>query len=249
MKQANELMLPDNIRQIIESPLIKDSNIRDEVRKLYTFAIQYMGLKGSITEHDLNTAVNFSTADIEHQYPYLRINELQVAVNNGVRGEYGDNFGLNAATFNKWIKNYIQTTRPELLQPYSESIKRHNQELNDAKRIEAEKKQQDEMKSRFNLETARQMTIDLYKKHRIIMYGGGEFYRHLVSEGQICDNWEKYIPKVEQWAKGEKLKRMNNGQKHNDLTEVLVAIQSNAMDKIQLNCRQMILQEWIEKVS
>ncbi len=79
------------------------------------------------------------------------------------------------------------------------------------------------------------------------MYGGGELYRSLVASGEIVDNWEQYINKVAQWAKNEKLKRMSNGQKHNDLTEVLQAIQSNAIDKVQLQCRQMILQEWIEK--
>lgn len=240
--------LPEATKKIALSPKVEDvPNIESMIRQLYNFAAEYMGIKASLSEDAMNKAVHYSTLDIQHTYPYLRTEEIKTAVNNGVRGVYGDNYGLNAATFNKWLVNYIQQTRDELMQPYIETLKKINQAKTDELFAEKEKQLQADMKSKHNLQSVKEMTIQLYKKNRIIMYGGGELYRALVASGEIIDNWEEYTGKVEQWAKTEKLKRIHNGQKHNDLTEVLQAIQSNAIDKVQLQCRQMILQEWIEK--
>ena len=240
--------LPEATKKIALSPKISEvPNLESIIRQLYNFAAEYTGIKGSITEDKLNKAVHYSTLDIQHQFPYLRVEEIKTAVNNGVRGVYGDNYGLNAATFNKWLVNYIQQTREDLMRPYIDVIKQINQAKTDELFAEKERKLQEDMKSKHNLQSVKEMTLQLYKKNRIIMYGGGELYRSLVASGEIVDNWEQYINKVAQWAKNEKLKRMSNGQKHNDLTEVLQAIQSNAIDKVQLQCRQMILQEWIER--
>lgn len=40
------------------------------------------------------------------QFGFLRIEELRIAFKNGVRGEYGEYFGLNIKTFYQWIKGF-----------------------------------------------------------------------------------------------------------------------------------------------
>lgn len=39
----------------------------------------------------------------------LRKNELEIAFNKGVRGEYGEYFGISLVTFFKWIKSYCDS--------------------------------------------------------------------------------------------------------------------------------------------
>jgi len=247
---SNEILseLPLETKRIIESPKVTDAgDLKQVIKALYKFAADYQGLKASITDEAMNTAIHYSAMDIEHHYPYLRLEELTTAVNNGARGVYGENYGLNAATFNKWITHYIQQTRPELMQPYIDRVREINQRKTNELIAEQEKQLQDEMKNKYNLQTAIELTIDLYRKHRIIMYGGGQVYNSLLEKNEIQDNWQDYVGKVEQWVRTEKFKRISSGRKHNDLTDMLNAIESNNINQVQLQCRQMILQEWIER--
>ena len=39
-------------------------------------------------------------------FKFLRIEELRLAFKNGLRGEYGEYFGLNIKTFHQWIKGF-----------------------------------------------------------------------------------------------------------------------------------------------
>lgn len=44
--------------------------------------------------------------EIKSFFPFLKVEEMMLAFRNGVRGEYGDFFGLNIVTFHKWIKGF-----------------------------------------------------------------------------------------------------------------------------------------------
>ena len=45
--------------------------------------------------------------EVKRYFPNLKVGELDLCFQNGVRGQYGDVFGLNIVTFHKWIKAYL----------------------------------------------------------------------------------------------------------------------------------------------
>lgn len=49
--------------------------------------------------------------EIKTFFPFLKVEELKLSFRNGVRGEYGEFFGLNIVTFHKWIKGFISDER------------------------------------------------------------------------------------------------------------------------------------------
>lgn len=56
------------------------------------------------------------------QFKFLRIEEIKIAFKNGVRGEYGDWFGINIKTFYQWIKGYqFDEKRKNALQAIKEA--------------------------------------------------------------------------------------------------------------------------------
>lgn len=44
--------------------------------------------------------------EIRSNFAFIRTEEIRLAFANGVRGEYGDFYGLNIKTFYSWLKNY-----------------------------------------------------------------------------------------------------------------------------------------------
>jgi len=46
--------------------------------------------------------------EVKRYFPNLKVGELDLCFQNGVRGLYGDNFGLNIVTFHKWINEYMK---------------------------------------------------------------------------------------------------------------------------------------------
>ncbi|MDR1913380.1 MAG: hypothetical protein LBQ68_02705 [Clostridiales bacterium] len=44
--------------------------------------------------------------DLKNRYKGLTLDEVKIACDNGVRGDYGDYFGINVVSINKWLKAY-----------------------------------------------------------------------------------------------------------------------------------------------
>jgi hypothetical protein len=61
----------------------------------------------SITAADRDYMVNELTDNILARYPAIRISEIPVAIANGVRGRYGEFFGLSVVSFEKFIEQYL----------------------------------------------------------------------------------------------------------------------------------------------
>jgi len=59
--------------------------------------------------------------EILTDFKFLRVEEMKLAFKNGLRGEYGEYFGLNIKSFNQWIKGFIaEEKRHEALQRLKE---------------------------------------------------------------------------------------------------------------------------------
>jgi hypothetical protein len=61
----------------------------------------------SLTQPDRDYLVNELTDNIIARYPAIRINEIPVAIANGIRGKYGEFYGLSVISFERFIEQYL----------------------------------------------------------------------------------------------------------------------------------------------
>ena len=61
----------------------------------------------SLAQSDRDYLVNELTDNIIARYPAIRINEIPVAIANGVRGKYGEFYGLSVIAFERFIEQYL----------------------------------------------------------------------------------------------------------------------------------------------
>jgi hypothetical protein len=94
--------------------ILKQSPLR-KVPKREVFNMVLIGVAKAFA--DLNTKsldpkerdymVNELTENIIARYPAIRINEIPVAIANGVRGKYGEFYGLSVVAFERFIEQYL----------------------------------------------------------------------------------------------------------------------------------------------
>lgn len=77
----------------------------DLISKVYFISGQKISDSG---EHEKNLLLLCTGLydDILQYFKFIRIEEVEIALNNGVRGEYGEFFGLSLSTFHKWLRAY-----------------------------------------------------------------------------------------------------------------------------------------------
>jgi len=157
-----------SILKAIESNLVNqldndtiEEKLIDLVNKTHLIA----GIKHSGDIRELNTTVSEIIAELRFNKTNIRINEIEIAFQNGVHKKYGDYFGLNAVTFCGFIKSYIlDPTRLE-------AIKLKNM---------TEEKKQPTLQERF--ETAKNLALtayDKFDKGQSIELEGATVYRFL----------------------------------------------------------------------
>ena len=61
----------------------------------------------SVSAPDRDYMVNELTDNIVARYPAIRISEIPVAIGHGVRGRYGEFFGLSVVSFERFIEQYL----------------------------------------------------------------------------------------------------------------------------------------------
>jgi hypothetical protein len=60
-------------------------------------------------EHDVNVIIRETVKDLRKKYSAITVEELDYALNAGVRGEYGDYFGINVVSINRWLRAYYNS--------------------------------------------------------------------------------------------------------------------------------------------
>lgn len=77
-----------------------------EIAKLITNILADAGFKSST---DDSVIIHLSTRlseDARSRYKHLTLSEIKMALNSGVRGDYGQFMGINVTTINNWIKAF-----------------------------------------------------------------------------------------------------------------------------------------------
>lgn len=61
----------------------------------------------SLDQADRDYLVNELTDNVIARYPAIRINEIPVAIANGIRGKYGEFYGLSVISFERFVEQYL----------------------------------------------------------------------------------------------------------------------------------------------
>lgn len=118
----------------LNSKLIVDmqqTELKDRVIK--TLAKTYIDCGKVIEPKELMSLSNGVINEIKRYFINLKIDELDLCFQNGVRKQYGEYFGLNIVTFHQWIKSFMaEDKRAEALKirstPRIERIKEYTDE-------------------------------------------------------------------------------------------------------------------------
>ena len=128
IKQQNHYLTALNSKLIVD---MQQNELKDRVIK--TLAKTYIDCGKVIESKELMSLSNGVINEIKRYFINLKIDELDLCFQNGVRKQYGEYFGLNIVTFHQWIKSYMaEDKRAEALKirstPRIEPIKEYTEE-------------------------------------------------------------------------------------------------------------------------
>lgn len=128
IKQNNHYLTALNSKLIVD---MQQTELKDRVIK--TLAKTYIDCGKVIESKELMSLSNGVINEIKRYFINLKIDELDLCFQNGVRKQYGEYFGLNIVTFHQWIKSYMaEEKRAEALKirstPKIEPIKEYTEQ-------------------------------------------------------------------------------------------------------------------------
>lgn len=100
----NELSV---INKALNLPAIKDQREEDLYKPFVLIIGKVHALRGqSIETEDLRFMAREFSRSIYERFPGLTIEEVSIALDKGVKKDFGEYFGLNVITFLDWVKAY-----------------------------------------------------------------------------------------------------------------------------------------------
>lgn len=205
----------------------------------------------NVTEQSkyLQAMANALHEEIKDSFPFIRIDELKLAFKHGLRGEYGEYFGLNIKTYNQWIKGW------QFDQKRQEAIKRIK---------EANEREPDPIMSKEQAELAWKKTIqDQFKKYKetgfIVISMPFMLFTELENRGVIkittAEKWQ-YIEKAKEEFKKRMLKKRQlliGKTGFHAITELITRLetkQTNAADQnaIKAVACELAILEFYDKI-
>lgn len=83
---------------------------------------------------DLSLLTQAVHLEVKNYFNFLRIEELRIALNEGVRGQYGEYFGINIKTIHGWIRSYqVSENRKQKLKELKTQTDDFKHDLNKVK--------------------------------------------------------------------------------------------------------------------
>jgi hypothetical protein len=109
--RTKDIYLANNNQKI---RLIKDKN--SLVRQIHAFVNMTIIDKGvNMEKDDINYIKKRVADDIMKDFKGLSLEDVQLAFYYGVRGEFGEYYGINPITFYGWLKSYKNVLLPSVL--------------------------------------------------------------------------------------------------------------------------------------
>lgn len=104
------MMPASGIQEALRSESIRKSSDRDLNNTLVAVYARAAMITGQTPdEKEVQFLVSSLQEILRRDFPSLRIDELAIAVERGVTGHYGEYYGVNVASFVKFIKAYLQS--------------------------------------------------------------------------------------------------------------------------------------------
>jgi hypothetical protein len=105
----------------LKSETISEQHIEDVADML---SQTYFTAGQKIDTPDLVALAGALYAEVKEYFPFLKIGELRIALQAGVRGSYGEYYGLNIKSIHGWIKAYqVSEVRSQKLRELKKEIK------------------------------------------------------------------------------------------------------------------------------
>ncbi|MDR0385607.1 MAG: hypothetical protein LBH60_05980 [Prevotellaceae bacterium] len=98
------------IRGALSTPKVRDSTEIAVKTSLNFAVVKLFQLAGQAVDgNDLKVIVKEVAADLHKRYRGMTMEEVEYALNAGVRGDYGEYYGINVVSINKWLKAYYSS--------------------------------------------------------------------------------------------------------------------------------------------
>ena len=102
------------IGEALQEPTIKELQVNVIIDKLKVLIMLIFSLIGNKCEfEDLNFMSGAFCGILKDRFGSLTIGEVAISLDKGVKGDYGDYYGLNTMTFLKWTQSYKESSARE----------------------------------------------------------------------------------------------------------------------------------------
>lgn len=236
----------------MQSPCFKDIMDKDAIpgiMEILFFAYSDTGqaIKGETKTEQQKVMMIMAKAlllEIRQYFSILTMDELAIAIANGIRHVYGDYFGLNLVTFHMFIKNFLDDdTRAEAIKRQ----KQHEQEQMD--KIEQNQKIIiPEEKKVILMKDACIEAFDNYKSGKEIIDWGNAKYFFLNNNNLMEDiTLEQRLQMLEQ-AKVNTLKAKQSAAANNlyDIIAVMKITLDDIGNEAQIEARNICLKHYFQ---
>ena len=200
------------------------NQIRESCSKVINLAFVESGQIKQATQQMLDFNRDSLIGELTGRFKDLTLEELSEAFKMGIRGEFGEYFGLCAATYHKFIKSYFERPeRAESMRVYLDSIKGEI----------VKEKPTPEQQHQIMLDGCREALKD-FKETKRLPYSPAPYYDFLWKELKLINWTDKEKEEIKKEAKliyeskvtKQKQERRINTQQAKDLLSNLGANQS-----------------------
>lgn len=184
--------------------------------------------------------------DIQTRFRVLELPEIKKAIEDGVRGVYGEYYGINTVTINKWLKSYVDGGNHQC---YLESKIDLNQ-----KQL-AEKAPLTESEIDDIIRKGIVNCFNNYKNTGVVLDYGSPKINWLLAKGILCPDKEerdsfkeqaRYELEQNAHLKKDSLNRIERNEAKKEIEELVTMLDSDP--KIQSLAKNMCLKSWFENI-
>lgn len=105
----------DRIKEALKSPRIKDAKYSDLTNYLAKAIGIVFAIRSAETEsNNIQYMAKELARAVWERFPGISIAELGIALDRGVKRDYGDYFGLNVVTFLDWVRAYFYSSERKI---------------------------------------------------------------------------------------------------------------------------------------
>jgi hypothetical protein len=249
-KYENNIELKPIVKAILNFPKISTLEERflfDKVKLLYDKQIAYSGQKTAQKEGVSMLQALFIeiVSFLKSKFSNLTFEEIEIACENGRRGEYGEWFGINPDTIYKWIKSYCknENTANIKLEIQKESQLKTQFVPGEKELIQARKYL---MKSVF-------IHLKIYDNFKNINLPLGLIYDYLLENKLIIPTGEEFKNALDLAIKDLKYENRLQASRLNEINEIekFIYIPKNTIINIRVagEIKSFTKQEYIEQLN